>query len=62
MLSVVAEIANQKATNNTMVFRQSLSTDEIISKLKEVAGEKNPELASMLGEILDDHTAASLWG
>lgn len=62
MLSVVAEIANQKATNNTVVFRQSLSTDEIISKLKEVAGEKNPELASMLGEILDDHTAASIWG
>lgn len=62
MLSVVAEIANQKATNNTLVFRQSLSTSEIVSKVKEVVGAKNPELASILGEILDDYDDSALWG
>ena len=62
MLSIVAEIKNQKSTNNTMVFRQSLSEEEIIAKLKEVAGAKNPELASVLGEILNDKANQSLWG
>ena len=62
MLSIVAEIKNQKSTNNTMVFRQSLSEEEIIAKLKEVAGAKNPELASVLGEILNDKQNASIWG
>ena len=62
MLSIVAEIKNQKSTNNTLVFRQSLSEEEIIAKLKEVAGAKNPELASVLGEILNDKQNASIWG
>lgn len=62
MLSVVAEIKNQKSTNNTLVFRQSMNVEEIIGKLKEIAGVKNPELASVLGEILDDKANASIWG
>lgn len=62
MLSIVAEIKNQKSTNNTLVFRQSLSEEEIIAKLKEVAGVKNPELASALGEILNDRQNQSIWG
>ena len=62
MLSVVAEIKNQKSTNNTLVFRQSMNVEEIIGKLKEIAGAKNPELASVLGEILNDKANASIWG
>ena len=62
MLSVVAEIKNQKSTNNTLVFRQSMNVEEIIGKLKEIAGVKNPELASVLGEILNDRQNQSIWG
>ena len=62
MLSIVAEIKNQKSTNNTLVFRQSLSEEEIIAKLKAVVGAKNPELASALGEILNDRQNQSIWG
>ena len=62
MLSIVAEIKNQKSTNNTLVFRQSVSVEEIIAKLKEIAGVKNPELASVFGEILNDRQNQSLWG
>ena len=39
-----------------------MNVEEIIGKLKEIAGVKNPELASVLGEILDDKANASIWG